>query len=256
MNNSIIVFDRVDTATLTASAGSDAGYPLTNLQDGRHATQWKAGAATANQTLTIEHPSSKQTNYILIINHNLSALGLTSLTIDNISDDLKVITSFPAVIFEEWTAVDCSSNRLRFLKESALSAAPQIGMIFIGKKVDLPLYLNNPKRGLKADLTRDESLSGLRYRAATRADRETWKLDYGALKPSEIAEAFRWLRGIGAGLHPFWFRDMDGYWHFVGLDGDGAESGGKGNVSFDLRNVQLSEERVGVQMELPGGYTV
>jgi hypothetical protein len=129
-------------------------------------------------------------------------------------------------------------------------------MIFTGKKAALPLYLNNPKRGLKADLTRDESLSGLRYRVATKAERQTWKLDYGALKVTDHSEVFRWMRGIGVGLHPFWFRDMDDNWHFVGYDGDAAESGSKGNVIFDMRNIQLSEERVGIPMALPGSYTV
>lgn len=254
MNNSIIVFERIDAATLAASAGSDADYPLTNLQDGRHATLWKGGGTAQNQTL--RSTETKTIDSILIANHNLAALELTSLKIRDVTSDIETIVSFPDPLYVELSSAPEGFVEFGFMKGSALTAAPQIGMIFTGKKCALPLYLNNPKRGLKADLIRDEALSGLRYRAATRAERETWKLDYGALKQSEIAEGFRWLRGIGAGLHPFWFRDMDGYWHFVGLDGDGAESAGKGNVSFDLRNIQLSEERVGVQMELPGGYTV
>jgi hypothetical protein len=257
MNNSMIVFERIDIATLTASAGSDADYPLTNLQDGRYATQWKADAETQDQTLEIEHAIARVTNSILIANHNLNSLGLTSLEIKGWHGGvIKTITSFPEMIYEEWDDDDATdTNLLTFKKASALSAAPMIGMIFIGRKVELPLYLNNPKRGLKSTLVRDESLSGLPFRAATHPERQTWKLAYGALKQSEIAEVFRWLRGIGMGLHPFWLRDMDDNWHFVGYDADAAESGAKGDVIFDLQNVQLSEERVGITMALPGSYT-
>jgi hypothetical protein len=68
-------------------------------------------------------------------------------------------------------------------------------------------------------------------------------------------EIQRWIKGIGVGLHPFWIKDMDDHWHFVGLDIDSVESSSKGNISFDYRNLRISEERVGASIQLPGGYT-
>lgn len=255
MNDSIIVFERIDAATLASSAGTDAAYPLTNLKDGRYGTQWKSGGTTDNQILT--STESKTTNSFLIAHHNLATLGLTSLYVFGTGfDPIAVITSFPDPLYAEFTSLALSDIKFQFVKGSALSAAPQIGMIFTGRKASLPLYLNNPKRGLKADIITDEALSGLRYKTTTKADRQTWKLDYGALKLIDHSEVFRWMRGIGVGLHPFWFRDMDDNWHFVSYDADAAESGSKGNLIFDMRNIQLSEERVGIPMVLPGGYTV
>jgi hypothetical protein len=257
MNDSVVVFERIDLATLLASAGSDAGYPLTNLQDGRYATQWKSGATTQNQTLKITHAASLSPDYILIVNHNLNSLGLTGLEIqDDAAGVVKDITSFPSVIYEALTVHATTFNLLKFKKGSALSAAPLIGMIFIGTKVSLPLYLNNPKRGLKADLIRDESLSGLRFVSSSNGIRQTWKLDWGALKQASNAEVFRWISGVGVGLHPFWIKDMDDHWHFVRNDFDAIDGGSKGNVAFDFKNVQMSEERVGSAIELPGNYTV
>ncbi|MBI2428729.1 MAG: hypothetical protein HYV29_08045, partial [Ignavibacteriales bacterium] len=150
---------------------------------------------------------------------------------------------------------DKESHRLKFNKGSDLTVEPMIGMIFLGHPASLPLYLNNPKRGLKVDLIRDEALSGLRYVSASTAERQTWKLDW-TLKKLPNSDFWRWLKSVRSGVHPFWIRDMDDHWHFVRNDFDSVESGSKGNVSFDWRNIQVSEERVGIPIELPGGYEV
>lgn len=261
MNDSIICFERIDDAILTASAGSDPTYPLTNLQDGRYATQWISGAPTGNQTLTIQLPAARAIDYLFLANHNLAATNVSYLDFE-FSNDGSTWSSPIGVagsvdpFFVILAAGTNSYIRMTFVKTGSLSVPPQIGMIFVGKQANLPLYLNNPKRGLKSNIIRDESLSGLPYRAVTSPERQTWALDYGALKKIDISEAFRWLRGIVVGLYPFWFKDMDDNWHFVGYDADLASSAGKGNVMFDLKGVQLSEERVGIPMNLPGGFTV
>jgi len=264
MNNFVVVFERIDDATLTASAGTAAGFPLSNLQDGRYGTQWKSGGLAAAQTLKIAPSISRVTSCMLIANHNFASLGLTSLVIEG-SDDgfasdvatLATITTFTDdPIYADGFAVDKDMHRLKFNKGSNLSTYPMIGMIFLGSPAELPLYSNKPKRGLKADITRDESLSGLRFRSSSVLPRQTWKLDLGALKVAKNYEVQRWMKGVGVGLHPYWMRDMDGNWHFVANDFDQVEGGANGNVIFDYRNLQISEERPGASILLPGNYTV
>lgn len=261
MNDSLIVFERIDTATLTASAGSDANYPLVNLQDGRYATQWKAGADTINQTLGIEFAADRRCTSILILNHNFNSLGTSSIRLQIFEagiweDAVEIPASASNPLFV--TGFDATGKpwRLIFMKAAgALAQIPTIGMIFLGHPTTLPLYLNNPKRGLKVDLIRDQSISGLRYVSASNAERQTWKFDW-SLKRQPNADFYRWLESVQIAVHPFWFRDMDDHWHFGRNDFDTVESGSKGNVSFDWRNIQISEERVGIPIELPGGFTV
>jgi len=261
MNNSAICFERIDDAILTTSAIGDGLNPLSNLKDGRYATQWKSGATDANQWIKFQFPVARTIDYLFLANHNLAATGISWLNLEFSNDGTTwaspiAISGTADPFFVALSAVTSLYLRVTFVKASALSVAPQIGMIFVGKQVQLPLYLNNPKRGLKSNIIRDESLSGLPFRAVTSAERQTWAIDYGAMKQIEISEAFRWLRGIVVGLHPFWFKDMDDNWHFVGYDVDSAASAGKGNVMFDLKSVRLSEERVGIPMNLPGGFAV
>lgn len=261
MNDSVVVFEHINSATLTASAGSAAGFPLTNLQDGRIATQWKAGANTINQTLVIELPSPNYMAHIFFVNHNFYALGVGNITVSYSSDGISYSgdTVIP-VLNPEPLSLDLVSAVKKYAKISfnkasgSLSVAPAIGLIYLGRKASLPLYLNNPKRGLKAEIIRDESLSGLRFRSAPFAERQFWSLDYN-VNVQKNWEIQRWIKGIGVGLHPFWIKDMDDHWHFVGLDVDSVESGSKGNVSFDYRNLRITEERVGASIQLPGGYT-
>jgi hypothetical protein len=262
MNDSVVVFEHINSATLTASAGSAADYPLTNLQDGRIATQWKSGANTINQTLIIELPSPIYIAHIFFVNHNFFALGVSNITVSYSSDgvtytgEIAIPSLNPDPLSLDLTSAVKKYTKITFNKASgSLSTQPMIGMIFLGRKANLPLYLNNPKRGLKAEIVRDESLSGLRFRSSSFAERQTWALDY-SVKQLNNSEILRWLKGIGVGLHPFWIKDMDDNWHFVGLDTDSVEGSSKGNVSFDYRNLRISEERVGKLIQLPGGYSI
>jgi hypothetical protein len=262
MNDSTLVFERIDTAVLTASAGTDASYPLTNLQDGRHGTQWMANANTIDQTLQIVFGAARKCTSLLVANHNFNSLGADSVDLEYYDGAvwtlLKTLGSLlPDPIYVNGFDQTRTTFRLIFNKDAGtLSAKPTVGMIFLGQEAALPLYLNNPKRGLKADIVRDESLSGLRFRSSPYEPRQTWKIDFGALKAVNNHQIWRWLDGVGVGLHPYWLKDMDDNWHFVGNDFDSLDGGSKGNVAFDFRNIQISEERPGAPVSLPGNYTV
>ncbi|MDP1675653.1 MAG: hypothetical protein Q8L88_02215 [Bacteroidota bacterium] len=219
----IFICDRIDLATLTASAGSDASYPLTNLKDGRYATQWKSGATTQNQTLTITHQSIMSPDCILIVNHNFNTLGLTSLELQNDAGSLKTIASFPSVIFETISTFNESFLLLKFNKGSALSAIPAVGMIFIGSQVELPGIINNPKKGFATVTDLDESLSALTFATQVTDGKYTRKFTLDGLTSAEETDFIRLLNTISNRLHPFFLRDTDGNWNFVRLGQDAVD---------------------------------
>ena len=261
MSNPIFVFEGVRTATLTASAGSATGYPTTNLQDDRYATLWKSGSTAQNQDFKAQFAAAKNIDCALIANHNLASLGLTSLDIETSPDGstwtLAVsLTSFPDPLYSAFTVVSKAYARLKFVKSSALSAAPQIGLLYLGAKAAISLYNNAPERGLQGDAVVAESMSGLRYASSMRADRESWKIDFGRLSTLQAYDFARLVRAVNGIQYPFWFCDMDGNWHFVRFKKNYLPLVGKGNVIFAARGIEFDEERVGIAMSLPGSYTV
>jgi len=261
MSNPIFVFEGVRVATLAASAGSVAGYPTLNLQDDRHATMWWSGGVTANQTFAATFTAAKNIDCCLVAHHNFANLGLTSLDIEvstNGSDWTQVasLTNFPDPLYVAFTSVSKAIVRLKFVKGSALSDPPYMGLLYFGTRADLPLYNNSPERGLQGDAVIAESMSGLRYASSLRADRESWKIDLGRFKVLDYYNFLRLLRAVNGMQYPFWFCDMDGNWHFVRFKKNYLPLVGKGNIIFSARGIEFDEERVGIAMSLPGNYTV
>lgn len=261
MSDCIVVFERVDNTTITASAGDDSSNPSSNLKDGRYATKWVSDDDLNGQTLQFVFPVARKVTSALFANHNFNSLGADTVELEY-HNGTSWVSLGSLVLADEpiyFSGFDQTRTqfRLKFNRAAGrLGTEPFLGMAFLGQEAQLPIYLNNPKRGLKADIVRDESLSGLKFRASAADPRETWRIEFGALRSAKNAELWRWWKGIGVGLHPFWFRDMDEHWHFVGADMDAVDSAGLGNASFKWANILLSEERVGQTTKLPGGYTV
>lgn len=200
-------------------------------------------------------------NSIFISNHNFTNLGVDQIDLEYWNGSawtfLAVISPADDPIFKDGLNQTRTDFRLKFNKASgSLSNPPQCGLIYIGEEAVLPLYLNEPKRGLNIDIVTDMSLSGLPFASASTLPRQTWKLDFGAMKAADNYQSWRWLNTVGIGLHPFWIKDMDGHWHFVRIRGNSFATSANGNVVFDLKNIQLEEERVGAKIELSAGYSV
>jgi hypothetical protein len=266
MSDPIFIYEGVRAATLTASAGSATGYPTAQLQDDRYSTLWKSGSTAQAQTLAAQFTVARTMDSVFIANHNLANLGLASLDIE-VSDNgaawtlAASLTSFPDPLYATFASVSKLYARLKFVKSSALSAAPQLGLFFIGARVDLPLYSNLPERGLQSDAVVDESISGVRYSTSLHGDRENWKLSFGSssaggLKAAYLAAWARFVRGVNGNQFPFWFCDMDSNWHFVRFKKNYLPWIGRGNIRFPVSGIEFDEERVGVTLNLPGSYTI
>ena len=259
--NPIFIYENVNNATLTASAGSATNYPLTNLQDDRYATQWKSGAKTQNQTLTAQFSSAINMDCVLICNHNFASLGITLLRIEysNYGDDwfeVAIVASYTDPLFVSFTSASKAYIRLTFYKSGQLNVEPQIGMLYIGKAIEMPLYANNPERGVSSDAVVAESLSGLKYSSSLHGVREQWKLDFAKCPTSSLYSFMKLIVGVNGMQYPFWFRDMDGNWHFVRFKKNYLPFVGVGNVNFPFKGIELEEERVGNTINLPGNYSI
>lgn len=246
-------FKGLEGTILTASAGSDVDFPLTNLQDRRHSTQWKSGGTTDNQTLTMDSSAPRAVDTVLIANHNLAATGITSLEVrystDNFVADDQLAVSITSFTGDPIHSSNTEQNkrywRLKFVKGGPLIVAPQIGMIFIGKVVTLPRYSIRPRYGLKTETEVEYSMSGLRYSSQLFAEREVWIIRINGLSSSERTEFFRFNRVVRGALHPFWFRDGGSAWHLVALSKDLIPADDVA-AWHDLPDLEMEEERVGI----------
>lgn len=164
--NPIILFDNILTeGTLNAtSTDSDTSYDVDNLKDYRSYTKWKA-ADTADQYITwamgASSPVRSQTGWYIklqnnallrgvtggvdtadaigIYNHNLGTVGATvevqyqdagvwtTLLTLTPSDDDPILSTFTSSTSGDWR-----------IKISGMSAAPEIGVIFLGAHLLFP----------------------------------------------------------------------------------------------------------------------
>jgi hypothetical protein len=260
--NPIFLFESVETATLTASAGSAAGYGTENLQDRIWSTLWQAAATTQNQTLLIEYAAAITMDALLIADSNLASLGLTSLLVEayvagNYTTVLTLTSFASEPLYNELSAA-VSTTKLRFTmqKGSALSIAPQIGLIFAGKKISTLALENGGQRGFESSASVRTAVNGQRRGVSTAADREKFQFNFLSKRVVDEAEWFRLVRGANGMEKPFWYRDFDGNWHFVRFDNNYIPSVNNGNFNFKTDSVEMSEERVGFTTALPGGYEV
>jgi len=263
--NPIFIHDGVRSATLSASSGSLTGYPLTNLQTDIYSSLWQSANNSNNQTLQAYFGSTaKAVSSVFIAHHNLNNLGLTALNIELSNDgstwgstysvNLNNTVGDPLYIII--TPAYANYIRLRFTGSSPLSSFPFIGMLYFGVQSNMPLYSNNPERGLQSVATVATALSGQRYGSSVYADRESWKIDFGGCHAADNDSFMRLIRNANGMQYPFWFCDMDGNWHFCRFKKNYMPYLGKGNIVFPLNGIEFDEERVGLPMLLPGGYTV
>lgn len=249
----LFVVDRIDTATLMASAGSDAAYPITNLQDGRYSTQWKSGNYNEDLTLQFVFPIARQCNSLLIVNNNFSSLYFDNILFECSLDNgatwfpVATVAPYPNLIFI--TGFNYSSNyfQLKFYGPSVIGNTPMIGMIFLGSYVELPGVLNKSKKNFTTETDLDFSLSGLPFATQTAAGRYNRKFVPDALKTSEETQFIRLLNTVSNRLHPFFMRDTDGKWNFVRIEQDAVEWSNWSKIRAIPSELSLVGELPGVQ---------
>jgi hypothetical protein len=251
MSNVKFLYEALETATFTASAGTATGYSLDNLADRNPNSKWRANAATNPQTLTIELATARAVNTVILDGHNI-------LTAANDQLDLKIEHSENGSSWTEATALtqgDPGMNAITIFEFSSVTkkywrvvlsqntgdfaAAPEVGNAFLGTRFEPAVpYNSEVDRGEKFATTIVRALDSTPYASQRIPDGiETWKnLKWGNVSDA-IANGFIALntavRGSG---RPFYFIDTDDVARLVMLVGDTIAIKPK---RYDINDVQL-----------------
>lgn len=261
MTKPIFMFEGLEAALLSASGGSDPNYPLQNLKDRDYSTQWISASMINSQHLDVvyQYPTSgKPFDSVLILNHLFKTIGVDAVEIrcsnDNFQNDnvlaATVNISSDDPIFASFQLHTKPYIRITLATQlQQFDDYPAIGMIFIGKKVELQYNVvrDKAKYGLDSESVEiDTSLSGKRYASSLYGEREAWKVGLMGLKSAEKAEMFRLLKGIQGRFYPFCFRDSNGIWHVVRLKKNLLFAENTSQLYDDLEELEFDEERVGI----------
>ena len=246
----------------TMSLTENPLYPLTNLNNYCINDLWKSPSAANGQTLNMDAGSALPMDTLILHNHNFS--GMTSVKLQYGYNDepgfsgaidiatVSGLSSDPIVI----TFASKTKRYRRLLFEDTNGIIPQLGQIFLCAAKTLPLYSNMPKRGLESVTSIKAAIDGTRRGCRSYEDREKFAMSWGKKTQADEAIWQGLVRSAAGRCNPFYFTDMDGNIHFVRFDLDYMPSSGQGNLNFPTDDVEMSEERVGIVMNLPGSYTV
>lgn len=140
MANPIILYDsRFMDGTPTAT-DTAAGFSVLNIKDYRTYTFWKA-ASSGTKYITIDCAGAKSANCLAIIAHNLYTAGATvsvESSPDNSNWTVRLAEFTPAsdkALLKIFTDASAPYWRIKIV---TASMAAQIGVVFLGARMDFP----------------------------------------------------------------------------------------------------------------------
>lgn len=214
--NSILV-----DADSVAASDTASGYDAANLSDLRPYTYWIAANATGDKTITVDYGAAVSCGALAVVGHNLGTVGSTlalassatgafageqtaRLSGKTCSDDLAAAWSFVAASARYWR-----------LTISGSAAAPMIGCLLLGPRLDFPSMPVGPhipaRRAIEAEraVSKAGHLLGATYRYEPVRISASWR---------KIAESFAtsdfltFWTDHGRYLKPFvWVLDATSY---------------------------------------------
>lgn len=149
----ILYDNRFDDGTQTASTtDSGAEYDVANIADWRPYTLWKPTAAIAIQYITVDCGSAKSADSFGISGHDLFSQNATisvEYSSDNFSGDVNealagFVPTSNNLIYKEFSTQ--SARYWRFKIASGYTAAPFIGVLVIGARMEFPIGVNDDGR--------------------------------------------------------------------------------------------------------------
>lgn len=151
--------DGVATATTEA-----AGWPVENLQDLRPDVQWK-GTGTAEQDIKFDAGvgNTIDATCMGVVGHDLFTQGATNILLQESDDDIiynTVVTFTPTSDSEIFKIFSLESHRYwRFRIPTGYTAAPFIGVIFLGPYIQFPRFPRSPFEPLRREFETAQNLS-------------------------------------------------------------------------------------------------
>jgi hypothetical protein len=231
MSNIKFLYDGIESAAVSASAGSQAGYDVTNIQDRNPNIVWKSPAFTIGQTLLIVLTTARDVNSVIIDGINAGSLNTATATIRLQSStngtawtDRKVFATADMAnatrLYTEFISVNAAYWRLVFNDSSILMNKPEIGSILLGTRLepDIP-YNEVPDHGEQFATSFSRALDKTPYSSQSTNDGiETWKSMQWVRVPGTLWLAFKKMSHTCRGrLRPLYFIDVDGSIYLVML---------------------------------------
>lgn len=129
----VLCFDNIVTANNISATSSTIENPITNITNPATAFLWEA-TSSADQTITVD-VGGLEVDYIGIARHNLNQVGLTVLIKYNgvTVVPAQAISDTQAILFLRGIATPTTIE----IVISGSTVAPKIGVLYIGKKLEL-----------------------------------------------------------------------------------------------------------------------
>lgn len=235
MSNVKFLYEGLEGATLTASAGTASGYDVENVKDRNPNTLWIANANTNNQTFKAQLASSRAVDTVIIDGINASALasGTASIKVQSSTDNSTWTDRYT---FNDAALSGNTRLKCEFVSASALywrllfndsvgsmAVAPQIGSILLGTRFEPTIpYDSDPEHGEEFDTVRSRALDKTPYGSQTVSDGiEQWKKMKWSSVDSTIQNGFLKLNHNTRGkLRAFYFIDTDDVIYLVVMVAD------------------------------------
>jgi hypothetical protein len=228
MANPKILYSDVSAYVCSSSAGTNATYPLTNLNNYMVNSYW-VGSTTVSQRLVFDIGVAIPVTDFVIDGHNLTGVGasvsLQSATNAAFTTGIETICSLDEDDDVPLHVSFASTTKRYFAIYYTPSgvAAPRIGNIMIGTPLEFTTPYDN---GFKPDVpehntTEFMTLSGQKRTSQQYKARLVWELKF-SLQSTALKTAYQtFVRTVRGKMYPFYFIDTDGTTiRYMNLDSD------------------------------------
>ena len=219
MSNPKILAVDLSNYSISASHGSDASYPVTNIQDYEYDTIWKSSDASSTpQYLWFDLLSTQTLDAIILHNYNIGTdpngfITLSGSTNNSTwsaiaTDSIAYLSTGPVV--RTFTAA--SYRYIKVFLNGIIEAAPYIGNVFIGSLLEFntPYEFGYKKADTSYQTTEVVTLDGRIRTSQIMNGRYIWELSF-KLQDDTLANNFRtFIYRVGGKESPFYFIDTDG----------------------------------------------
>jgi len=252
MSNPKFYIGNLAGTSYTTSEGSEAGYPVTNLQNYDPDRLWKSGNDGYNQKLLIDLGAARVVNFFIAINHNFKSMLSARLEYDDADNP-----AFPNPVLAAADLWDVPTDESIYLLEQVTKRywrinmpdpdgnTPQLGLVFLESVFDFGMYSYPWSENDEAFETSEGiALSGKKRTAQSILGRLIHSIEFKistATVRTDFQRFFQKVRGKGC---PFYYVNPDGEMSYMKLVVDKAPVQGVNPLIYNV--VRLDMESVNV----------
>lgn len=222
MANPKILYQDLSLMTPSSSFGTDASYPVTNLQNYIASSYWKSNNTASVQWVTFDFGSPVSSSAVVIDGCNFASVaadngilfqganvvdftGATTLAtgLNALADDVTAYYTYTANAYRYY--------RLYFDASAPMGTYPRIGNVFIGQPLEFTTPYTYGYKTENAEYKTNEfiTLSGIKRTVQSYKGRIVYELKFN-LQNSAFATAFKtFVRTVRGKMRPFYFIDTD-----------------------------------------------